>query len=156
MTARSENRMLDVGLLMIRLVLAAVFIYHGGQKLFGWFGGPGLEATAGGFGKMGIPLPMLSAVLASAAEFFGAIVLLIGTGTRIAAIPMAFDMLVAVLLVHRAHFDARSGGMEYPLTLGVVLAALILTGPGRLTLGHALSRASAAGEDGPRHRPVTA
>ena len=120
---------------MLRAVLAAVFIYHGGQKLFGIFGGYGIAGTAGWMASVGIPFPTVSTVLAGGTEFFGGLVLLLGTGARIAAIPMAFTMLVAILTAHRGAFDARAGGMEYPLTLGVVLVALALVGPGRLTVG---------------------
>lgn len=137
-TAR-QNRSSDIGLFLIRAVLAAVFVFHGSQKLFGWFGGYGIDGTAGWMASIGIPLPTLNAVLAGATEFFGGIVLLLGTGTRIAAIPMAFTMLVAVLTVHSGGFNAQTGGMEYPLTLGVVLIALALLGPGGLTVTRLLA-----------------
>lgn len=124
----------DLGLWLIRSIAGVVFVFHGSQKLFGWFGGHGLSATADWMGSIGIPLPMLSALLAGSAEFFGGLALLAGVGTRIASVPLAFTMLVAVS-VHGGAFDARSGGMEYPLTLAAVAAGLGLTGPGRLTLG---------------------
>ena len=136
--AAAHNRSADVGLFLIRAVLAAIFIYHGGQKLFGLFGGYGIEGTAGWMASIGIPLPKLSAVLAGGSEFFGGIVLLLGTGARIAAIPMAFSMLVAIVTVHRSAFDSRSGGMEFPLALLVVLVAVSMIGPGRLTVGRLL------------------
>lgn len=134
----TQNRASDIGLLLIRAVLATVFIYHGGQKLFGLFGGYGIQGTAGWMAGIGIPFPTFSTVLVGATEFFGGVVLLLGSGTRVAAIPMAFSMLVAIATVHRSAFDARSGGMEFPLTLAVVLVALALAGPGRLTAGNLL------------------
>ena len=70
----TQNRCADIGLFLIRAVLAVVFIYHGSQKLFGWFGGHGIGGTAGWMESMGIPYPMLSAVLAGGTEFFGGIV----------------------------------------------------------------------------------
>ena len=70
---------------------------HGSQKLFAWFGGHGLNATAGFMEQLGMPLPTTSAVLAGGAEFFGGIALLLGVGVRIASIPMTFTMLVARL-----------------------------------------------------------
>src|SRR5688572_23284053 len=90
MNLNAQNRLADNGLLLIRAVLAMVFIYHGGQKLFGWFGGYGIVGTAGWMASVGIPFPMLSTVLAASVEFFGGIILLLGTGARLAAIPMAF------------------------------------------------------------------
>jgi putative oxidoreductase len=145
-TRTTHNRSADIGLFLIRAVLAAVFIYHGGQKLFGLFGGYGIEGTAGWMASIGIPFPTLSTVLAGGTEFFGGIVLLLGTGTRLAAVPMAFNMLVAIATVHRSGFDARSGGMEFPLTLAVLLAALALIGPGRLTVGNLVAGSRARGD----------
>lgn len=138
MDTTKQNHAADLGLLLIRVVLAAVFFYHGGQKLFGWFGGPGLEGAAQWMASIGIPFPKLNAVLASTTEVVGAVVLLFGTGTRLAAAPLAFTMAVAIVTAHSGGFDVRTGGMEYALTLGVVLVALVLTGPGELTVGRLL------------------
>ena len=121
---------------MIRVMLAAVFIYHGGQKLFGWFGGHGLEGTAAFFAQLGIPHPTVAVILSGSTEFFGGLFLLLGLGLRLVAIPMAFNMAVACLTVHRVAFDAANHGMEYPLTLCVVLVAMVILGPGRFTLCH--------------------
>jgi putative oxidoreductase len=133
--ASKKYRMADTGLLLIRAILAVVFIYHGSQKLFGCFGGYGIDGTASWMASVGIPFPTLSALTAGATEFFGGIVLLLGPGARLAAIPMAFTMLVAVATTHNG-FDVRTGGMEYPLTLGVILMALVLLGPGRFTVSN--------------------
>jgi putative oxidoreductase len=119
---------------MIRFMLAAVFMFHGSQKLFGFFDGGGLHATAAAFGKMGFQMPMASALAAGSAEFFGGLVVLLGVGARIAAIPMAITMFVACFTVHAKAFSSQHGGMEFPLTLGVTLIALALIGPGRLTI----------------------
>lgn len=124
----------DVGLLILRIALGVVFIYHGGQKLFGLFGGYGLVGTAQWMGSIGIPLPFVSALAAGSAEFFGGAALLLGLWTRIAAVPMVFTMLVAIISAHWGKFDARTGGMEYPLTLAAALLALALIGGGRYTI----------------------
>ncbi len=129
-----QQRANDVALLLVRAILAAVFILHGGQKLFGWFGGHGIAGTSGYLASLGIPLPTLGAAAAGATEFFGGLFLLVGTGTRLAALPMAATMFVAAFTAHSG-FDILKGGMEYPLTLAIVLVALSLLGPGRLTLG---------------------
>jgi putative oxidoreductase len=134
------ERARDVALLGLRGVVAAVFVFHGSQKLFGWFGGYGLEGTAGWMEGLGIPLPMLSALLAGAAEFFGGLALASGFFARLAALPMLFTMGVAMATAHSG-FDAAAGGIEYPLTLAVVLAAIAIQGPGRLTLARALTSA---------------
>ena len=125
----------DFGLLLIRLMLAAVFIYHGGGKLFGWFDGPGIEKFAGFLTNLHVPYPLVGEYLSGATEFFGGIILILGCGARLAAIPMAFNMAAAILTVHLHNgFGATKNGFEYPLTLGVVLLALVFTGPGRLKL----------------------
>jgi putative oxidoreductase len=119
--------------LLIRLMLAAVFIYHGGGKLFGLFGGHGLQATAASMAGLGIPYPKVAAILSGGTEFFGGLILVLGPATRLVAIPMAFNMAVACLMVHRGAFGAANVGIGYPLTLGVVLLALVFLGPGRFT-----------------------
>jgi putative oxidoreductase len=119
----------DLGLLVIRLMVGFVGIYHGSQKLFGWpFGGHGLAATAEGFGKMGMPMPMASATAAGSAEFFGGVLLALGN------LFFAFTMAVAVGAVHWKNGFSGQGGYEYPFTLGVVLLALVISGPGRYAL----------------------
>ena len=126
----------DAGLFLVRAMLAAVFVFHGGQKLFGWFGGYGVEGTAGFFASVGIPLPYLSVLAAGGAEFFGGILLLLGLFVRPAAAVMSVTMLVATVVVHLPHgFDARGNGAEYPMTLAAVLAGLALLGGGRWAVG---------------------
>lgn len=138
MNAQIQNnrqaRLNDVALLLVRSIVAAVFIFHGSQKLFGLFGGHGISGTAAWMGSIGIPLPTFSAVAAGSTEFFGGIALLLGLGVRVAVIPMAFTMVVAIFSVHGGSFDVQKGGMEYPLTLLVVLASFVLTGAGSLTV----------------------
>lgn len=130
----------DAGLLTLRAALGVVFIYHGGQKLFGLFGGYGLAGTAQWMGSIGIPLPYVSAIAAGSAEFFGGLALLLGLWPRIAAVPMVFTMLVAIVSAHWGKFDARAGGMEYPLTLAAALIAIALIGGGRLTVARLVPR----------------
>lgn len=123
----------DAGLLLTRLMLGVVFTFHGMQKLFGLFGGHGIEGTAGFFEQLGIPFPTASVVLAGGAELIGGLALLTGWFARPAALALAGTMLVAALSAHSG-FDAQTGGMEYPLTLAVLSVALALSGPGRFTL----------------------
>lgn len=140
----------DIGLLLIRLMVGVVGVYHGGQKLFGLFGGGGIRGTAGAMEQMGLPLPMVSAILAGAAEFFCGILIAVGLRARLAALPFAFTMLVAVVVVHRDAFGAEHNGMEYPLTLAVVLIALAMIGPGRLTLPNLIHRLDGSREGTPK------
>jgi len=131
-TLRNASRQ-DFGLLIIRLILAVVLLYHGSGKLFGAFGGPGLEGFSGWLGSMGIPMPSVSAFLAAAAEFFGGLAILFGLWVQWAALPAAFTMFVAAFSAHSG-FDGQKDGMEYPLTLALVLVGLALLGSGRFSL----------------------
>jgi putative oxidoreductase len=124
----------DIGLLLIRLVLAAVFIYHGAGKLFGVFGGNGIRATAAFFDGLGIPMPTAAAWLQGILEFFGGILIGLGVLTRIVCIPLSLSMFVAVFVAHWGKWDVRAGGMEFALTLAVVLLSLAMIGPGRFAL----------------------
>lgn len=134
-SSNSRDTATDLGLLAIRAMLATVFVYHGGQKLFGLFGGHGLDGFAGYLASLGVPLPALSALLAGSAEFFGGLILLAGVAFRWALIPLVITMLVAALTAHTG-FNIAAGGNEYALTLAVVVAALALIGPGRYSLPH--------------------
>ncbi len=137
----------DWALLTLRSVVAAVFVFHGAQKLFGAFGGYGLEATAGWMGGLGIPFPLVSATLAGATEFFGGLALAAGILARLVALPMIFTMGVAMVTAHSG-FDAAQGGMEYPLTLAAALVSIAIQGPGRLTVSRVV-RQKPAGAAGP-------
>ena len=139
-TSTIHNRMQDAGSLLMRGVLGTVFVFHGSQKLFGWFGGYGLQGTGQWMESIGIPFGLVSATLAGSIEFFGGLLLLAGIATRLVSMPMVITMIVAVATAHHG-FDAGQGGGEYPITLAAVLAGLGLIGPGRWTLPEAISRA---------------
>lgn len=128
----------DVALLIIRLAIAAVFVYHGAQKVFGAFGGPGIEGFTAGLEAMNIPMPAVSAWLAALAEFAGGALIGIGLLTRLAAIPVIFVMGVAVFDAHWGAFSLEHNGIEYAMTLGLVLIALLLLGPGRISMDYLL------------------
>ncbi len=127
----------SLGLLLIRLAIAMVFLYHGSQKLFGAFGGPNYQEFAKFLAARHVPMPMESAILSGCAEFFGGLVFLIGTGLRLISIPLAFNMLVAVIFTAPNGFNLANKpypGCEYPLTLLLVVIAMGLIGPGEFTL----------------------
>jgi putative oxidoreductase len=113
------------------MIVGLVFVAHGAQKIF-IYHYAGVVAV---FHQMGIPAPEVSAAFAMAAEFVGGLLLLSGLYTRLAAIPVAFTMLVAITQVHwHAGFFAQGGGFEYPLTLLVANLALLVGGGGAFAL----------------------
>lgn len=132
-----------LGLLLLRVVLAIVFIAHGAQKLFGIWGGGGISGTAGFFDSLGIPLPGMMAVVSGILEFVGGIMLAIGLLTRPIALLLAFEMLVATAVFHWPQgFFVRSDaiGIEFTMVLAVAALALVFTGPGRLSIDEGLRR----------------
>jgi putative oxidoreductase len=141
-------RSIDAGLLLLRAISGCVFLFHGSQKLFGAFGGHGLEGFAAMLEGLQIPAPLFAAYLSACTEFFGGLALLLGVGVRIAALPLVINMLVASFTVHGGKFDATKGGMEYPLTLAFVVAALALTGPGSFSVAALFPRRPSAEASG--------
>ncbi|MEZ0375018.1 MAG: DoxX family protein [Candidatus Sericytochromatia bacterium] len=119
-------------MLILRLLLGAVFIMHGSQKVFGWFDGHGLAGTAEMMAKMGTPA--ILAYLASFTEFFGGLALVFGLLTRMAALGIMCVMSVAIGQVHLSHGFFAPQGFEFPMTLGVIALVIFLLGPGRFSL----------------------
>ena len=120
---------------LLRLVAGSVFVAHGAQKLFAWFGGYGLEGTGQYMASIGLEPGYTMALLAGSAEFFGGLALLFGLLVRPAALGLAVTMLVAIFAAHfSAGFFLSNGGYEYALTLFAVSVALALQGAGRLSL----------------------
>jgi len=130
---RSRNELpTDVGLVIARLVVGAVFVAHGAQKLFGWWGGGGVEGTGAMFEQSGLTPGEPLAVLAGAGEFVGGILLALGLLTRLGAFSVGTSMVVAIIALHLP--GPFLEGYEFPLTLLGVAALLLLTGPGRFSL----------------------
>lgn len=86
--------------LSLRVPIGIIFMAHGAQKLFGWFGGYGLEGTGQWMASIGLGPGVLMALLAGSAEFFGGLFILLGLLTRPAAVALAFTMVVAIFSVH--------------------------------------------------------
>lgn len=121
--------------LPIRVVVGITFMAHGAQKLFGWFGGYGLEATGQWMASVGLEPGLLMAFLAASAEFFGGLFLVIGLLVRPSAVVLAFTMLVAMVVVHLEHgFFMSNNGYEYALVLLAVSVAMAVRGAGSLSV----------------------
>ena len=126
--------------LVLRVPVGIILSAHGAQKLFGWFGGYGLEGTAQWMASVGIEPGYLMALLAGSAEFFGGIALILGLLTRPAALVSAFTMLVALVTVHLSNgFFLTSGGIEYALALAAATLYIALQGAGKISLDQAIS-----------------
>jgi putative oxidoreductase len=126
------------GLLIIRLGLGLILFAHGGQKLFGWFGGYGLDGTAGFFDSIGHRPGRRMAMLAGLSEAGGGVLLVLGLFTPLAAAMLIGTMIVASVSVHAQQgLWATNGGYELPLTNAFVATALAFTGAGSWSLDHA-------------------
>lgn len=124
------------GVAILRIVVGLVFLVHGSQKLFVY----GVGGVAGLFTQLGLPLPYVSAILSTAAEFGGGLALLLGLYTRWAAVPIAASMLVAIFQVHLKNGFFNPGGIEYPLTLLAAAIALMSVGSGALSIDSCRAR----------------
>jgi len=127
--------------LALRLPAGIIFAAHGAQKLFGWFGGYGLEGTAQWMASIGLQPGMLMALLAGGAEFFGGLALIAGVLVRPAALALAVTMLVAIFAVHGSNgLFMANDGYEFALSLLAVTVALLLSGAGRLSVDRRLAQ----------------
>lgn len=146
--------------LPLRLAMGIIFVAHGSQKLFGWFGGAGLEATASSFQEsLGFSPGLFWAALAGSGEFFGGLMLLGGALTRLGSLSIGIVTLVAITKVHWGSFFASAGGMEYPLALLAGAVTLTITGGGAasgdawMVSAFAARERSAPGAPRPRKSP---
>lgn len=128
--------------LALRLPVAIIFMAHGAQKLFGWFGGYGLEGTGQWMASIGLEPGYLMALGAGSAEFLGGLALLIGLLTRPAAVALAFTMIVAIFTVHIGNgLFMSNNGYEFGLALLAASVSLALSGGGRFSLDQSLNNA---------------
>lgn len=138
----------DYTLTILRLVLGVVFFAHGAQKMLGWFGGFGFHATMGFFTQgMGIPAPF--AFLAICAEFFGGLGLIFGLLTRVSALGVLTNMVVAVVIVHSKvgffmnwNGNQKGEGFEYHLLAIAICVTLLIAGAGAASIDRLISQKS--------------
>lgn len=130
---------MDLALLVLRLAVGLLFVGHGAQKLFGAFGGAGIDGTAATFDKIGLRPARVHATAAGCAELGGGLLLVLGLLTPLAAATITAVMVTAIVTVH-----ARNGvwntekGFEYNLVLIAAAFAIAGAGPGAWSLDHAL------------------
>jgi putative oxidoreductase len=126
---------MDIGILIARLVLGLALAAHGGQKLFGWFGGYGIAGTGGFLEGLGFRPGPLFASLLGLGEVAAGLLTAVGLGGPIGPALMIHLMLVAMFVAHRNNgFFAASNGIELPLLYAVGGLVLASTGPGLYSL----------------------
>ena len=127
--------MINIGLLIIRVVIGVIFMGHGAQKLFGWFGGYGIKGTGGWFESIGIKPGTAMALLAGLTELIGGILFTLGLLTPLAGIMIAGTMVMAIAKVHVPNgLWSTENGYEYNLTVIAVVIGVALIGPGQYAL----------------------
>ena len=127
----ADRPAVETALLIVRVIVGIIFVAHGAQKLFGAFGGPGLEATVKMMGPLGY--------LVTIGEFFGGLGLIFGFLSRFSAAALIVIMIGAIATVHGQNgFFQSNNGFEYNLALIGLLAPTLIAGPGCCALGRYL------------------
>ena len=131
-----SKRQIDAGLALLRVVVGAIFLVHGAQKIFVF----GFDGVAGAFGQMGIPMAGILGPFVALVEFFGGLALITGLLTRVASLGLLSTMVVAILQVHLKNGFFAPTGVELPLSLLGSTALLAVTGAGSWSLDSLVGR----------------
>lgn len=123
--AAMDNKYSDLALLLLRIGVGYIFIVHGWGKL------TGIEGTAGFFGGLGIPVPVVMAWIVAIVEFFGGILVLLGAYAKIPNLLLAIVMLVEIL--------AQEGNFEFEFILLLTTLSLFLIGSGQYSVDHKMA-----------------
>ncbi len=123
------------GLTVVRILVGIIFVAHGSQKLFGAFGGYGLEGTGQYMASLGLTPGYLMALLSGSAEFFGGLGLVVGLLARPAALVLAATLVVAIFSVHISNgLFMSNNGYEFALALLGGVIAVLIEGAGKLSI----------------------
>ena len=133
--ATASRRQIDSGLVILRLVIGAIFIAHGGQNIFVF----GFDGVAGAFGQMGIPMAGILGPFVALVEFLGGLALVTGLLTRVASLGLLSTMVVAILQVHLKNGFFAPNGIEFPLSLLGSTALIALAGAGKFSIDRIIS-----------------
>jgi putative oxidoreductase len=130
----------SLGLLITRVIFGSYLAVHGAQKLFGSFGGHGLDATGAGFESLGMKPGKVMAAIAGASELGGGVLTAAGIADPLGPLAIAGTMVVASAVHRKQGPLSTNGGFELPLTNFALATALLASGPGHLRLGPHLSK----------------
>jgi putative oxidoreductase len=129
----------DLALLLLRTIMGSLMLGHGAQKLFGWWGGYGLEGTGGWLESLGLRPGKPWAILAGVCEFGGGVLSLLGLGNPLGPLGVIGAMAMATRKAHWGNpIWVTEGGPELPVTNISIATALMLAGPGKYSLDRAL------------------
>lgn len=131
---------IDTALLLLRIVVGAIMMAHGAQKVFVY----GFAGVGGAFSQMGIPAPTVMGPFIGLLELIAPVGLILGLLTRLAALGLACDMLGAIAFVHFKNGFFLPTGFEYALTLLTVFLALVIAGAGDYSLDAVIARRKTA------------
>ena len=123
-----------IGVSLTRIVIGIIFFKAGSGKLFGWFGGYGIQAVSQFFTDLKIPYPLFNAYLVGCSEFLCGIGLVVGLLTRLAVIPLSITMIVAIFTAH------KEGDFYYPLVILTTCITLFETGGGLISFDRLIVR----------------
>ena len=135
----SFDRFSDAGDALLRIAAGLFLVPHGAQKLFGSFGGYGLEATGQFFQtQLGFTYGYASALSAGSVEFFGGLLLALGLFTRLSSLAIFVLLAVATTVHLGAGFFWTAGGYEYAALWAIIALAFVLKGGGRYSVDRVL------------------